>query len=1159
MKRTNLGLRVGALLAAAATTAIAADWPCEGGNPGRTGHAPDALAFPMGVAWSWQAPNPPSPAFADTTVRRGEKLNPRYRQGYTEPSTHDFAYHPVVAGGRVFLGSSSDEDVVCLDAASGKVLWTFATEGAIRFAPWVDGDRAIVASDDGCVYALGAADGARRWSARVAPEVLHVMGNGRPISAWPVRGGPAVADGLVYCAAGVFPEQGEYVAILKADSGEVVKRQAIPYAVDGQLLLDGGTIWAPTHRTAPARLHRADGTPFVAKPPILLSRGAAEMWTIDGRVAWGPDESGHIYLRLDAEDVGTREAKPRGGVRAGGGNDDQNQDAEPAARPARGGKSDLGTLTLFSAWAALATPDRFFLVRDGDVLALDIARFRAALADRLDAIRSGREPANEVPAFSKLMGFMGADDAALMKRFEGDAAWTAKTAPADAFRCAIAAPNALVLGGDGRVVALGAADGKPVWTAEVEGGVRSLAAAGGTLYASTDTGRLYAFRSGAAEAAAPPAPAARPPFAADAICAEAATTALAQAGRSKGVCLVLGGGDGQLAAEIARRSEMFVVVFERDAAKAAAQRKNLATAGVHGRRVVVRHEPGAPPPAWPLGFANLVVSDEALSTGRVPYPARDILNFVQPYGGTIVFGARQGAVAASDWAGPEFSPWTEAPGASGARWAACRRGPLSGAGEWPNENGDLANTMNSGETRVPGDAGALQLQWFGAPYAGDVVDRHAVPQPPLTRNGILFLAGKTNTLTAVDAYNGTILWKVVVPDTLRMLASHNASPFACAADGRHVFGATGAECWMLDARTGAKAKTFGGVAAGCDWGFIADAGGALLGTSQGKAANEAARAGLKLQVAATGEAVWSSKASTSLDLFAIDPRTGQKAWTYKGGLILNPTIAVGGGRVFFAESRNRAAMAGQTGLMTVADWIARDGDGAGAQIVALSLATGRSVWTKPVARDVDQPGQWLMFLTVAGDRLLATRTYFKREGSEERRGYDFEAFDAATGESCWTQWLGAEYTGRAFGLAYGKNSLAQRLVIVGGTFYLHSNLLRNANADVSAFDLATGKSVFAPMPVGIHHAGCSVAIGSLSALYYRDWVHVAFDLATRTSAPLTGVTRPSCWPNTLPAAGLVLAPEGSAYCSCGLSYQMSFALAPKSGAAGAATREGATP
>jgi outer membrane protein assembly factor BamB len=171
---------------------------------------------------------------------------------------------------------------------------------------------------------------------------------------------------------------------------------------------------------------------------------------------------------------------------------------------------------------------------------------------------------------------------------------------------------------------------------------------------------------------------------------------------------------------------------------------------------------------------------------------------------------------------------------------------------------------------------------------------------------------------------------------------------------------------------------------------------------------------------------------------------------------------------------------------------------------------------------------------------------FRRDGQESRRGYRFDLFDAETGQPRWTQWHASSGTTRHAGLGYGKNSLSSRPVVIGDRFYIRANLdTRAVKGFVYAFDLATGEAVGHPVDTGTHDAGCSVASGSMNALYYRNYQHEVFDVKTRTAHRLTGATRPSCWPNTLPVGGILYAPEGGAGCSCGLSYQLSFALTPE--------------
>jgi outer membrane protein assembly factor BamB len=116
------------------------------------------------------------------------------------------ASSPAVAAGRVYFGSY-DGNFYALDAASGKPLWKFATQGERRFAgrhlhgaqpasevmpdpfdvflssPTVAADLVYFGGGDGNVYALEAASGKLRWSFHTG-NVVHAS--------------PALANGLLY-------------------------------------------------------------------------------------------------------------------------------------------------------------------------------------------------------------------------------------------------------------------------------------------------------------------------------------------------------------------------------------------------------------------------------------------------------------------------------------------------------------------------------------------------------------------------------------------------------------------------------------------------------------------------------------------------------------------------------------------------------------------------------------------------------------------------------------------------------------------------------------------------------------------------------------------------------------------------------------------------
>ncbi len=126
---------------------------------------------------------------------------------------------PVVAGGLTFVGDRTGT-VRALDE-QGEIRWTTHVGGAVCFPPTVAENRLFVGSADGRVYALEAASGRLLWSYRVAPEARWIPVYGQLMSTWPVAGGVVVDDGVVYAAAGISHFDGTYVVALDAATGQV--------------------------------------------------------------------------------------------------------------------------------------------------------------------------------------------------------------------------------------------------------------------------------------------------------------------------------------------------------------------------------------------------------------------------------------------------------------------------------------------------------------------------------------------------------------------------------------------------------------------------------------------------------------------------------------------------------------------------------------------------------------------------------------------------------------------------------------------------------------------------------------------------------------------------------------------------------------------------
>ena len=137
----------------------------------------------------------------------------------------------------------------------------------------------------------------------------------------------------------------------------------------------------------------------------------------------------------------------------------------------------------------------------------------------------------------------------------------------------IAAGDVVVAGAGHEVVAFDTGAKKVVWRHAFEGRPLELAAAGGCLYVSTDAGRIYCFgapRGGEPGVVRPErgpvAGAKRGPY------ARAAEAILKKTGVSKGYCVDLGCGAGELALELALRSELVIYGIDPDPAKVRAAR-----------------------------------------------------------------------------------------------------------------------------------------------------------------------------------------------------------------------------------------------------------------------------------------------------------------------------------------------------------------------------------------------------------------------------------------------------------------------------------------------------------------------------------------------------------------------------------------------------------
>lgn len=673
----------------------------------------------------------------------------------------------------------------------------------------------------------------------------------------------------------------------------------------------------------------------------------------------------------------------------------------------------------------------------------------------------------------------------------------------------IGAGDVRYAGGDGKVAAFASDNGRKLWETPVDGAAMSLAVVRGRVLVSTDAGKIYCFTPAAdAEASARvaarhvTAPAAVAyPYAADAerdryaVAAQRVINASHYEG--PGYCLVLGSGDGQMVYELAQRTKLRVIGVEADAAAVDRARRRLEAVGLYGTRAVIHQADPHGKLSYTDYLFNVIVDGAAVVTGEPTRVDRaEVMRVLRPFGGVAVLG---------------IGDTTD---------AVVTRGPLRDVGEWSHLYANAANTSCSDDATVGGD---MRMQWWGEPGPRNLIDRHHRTVPPLFKNGRLFVPGD-NRVYGVDAYNGTVLWDTETPGSRRVGIMSDCGSMVAADDRLYV--AAAGRCLAIDAQTGRVVTTYDAPRvdnAEREWGYVARVGDMLVGSTTRPGAQ---RRDLSLEQIKEGTYFDFRPVITSDALYAI-PVAGKDAsanpkWTYRGGAVINPTITIADGRVYFVESTAPAATGAANGRVKLPDALR-----SGVRLVALDLNTGNEVWSRSVDLHVIQHHLFVAcsngVLTVAGSR---------NSGSDRRSAhvvYDLSAYDAATGEPRWSR---SQDNETKIGGDHGEQD--HHPVIVGDTLCV----------EPYAYDLRTGTPA-SDWKWGIgHRRGCGTIAASKNALFFRNQNPMMFDLTTQKHEPVTRVTRPGCWINMIPAGGLLLVPEASSGCTCDFAVQTSMAFLP---------------
>ncbi len=1104
------------MLALSTLVTQAANWSTVKGSISRSGRSSEKLSFPLNIVWSHTSAHAPAPAWPAPA-----NLNCATGQLLENAMTYDRCYHPVVANGKLYYGSSADDSVYCLNSLTGDLIWKFVTGAPVRIAPVISGKLLFAGSDDGNLYCLNVETGKLLWKYEGGPDTSvrtgMFIGNGRMISRWPIRCGIVADNGALYFTSGLFPVEGVFLHALNISDGSEIWKSRINVSAQGHMLATEDTLFIATGRNTPVNS-------FSRKTGKKIRHfGETNSWgknltggcnaiLIDDQLISGPSEGkqAHVYnLNAPTSRISTFDAI---GIIA-----DASSIYTAIPLFARQEVFQLKSLNR-------AINSENLEVRAAvDKLKSEAKKLKSERDSKTKELKEKKKSSKENQELIKQLETGIAQIGTKIKDLEKEIKQkNALKKDAWEWEINVKRPYSLLLdseslyaGYDGYICAYSTSDGSELWKQGIKGRVYGMAISDGSLFASTDEGLMYSLRSDIAET--PIAPQSERLVQKKTSLPKMVESALEKHGFSErpGFCLIVDAVDGSLAQAVVASTGCRVILISTDSSVTEKLRNRFSRAGIYGSRVVV-HEITTSRLPYPSCFADLIMSEAAFVNGKLPSAPKELHCYVRPDGGILSMVLPSGKSSRKDlkdW-GEQFSQEWSVNVTTDWVLGIFRRAALEGAGSWTHEYAEPGGSSSSGDTLVDEK---MDIQWFGEPGPGGMVDRHFRAVPPLYLNGRLFVPGN-NLIYGMNPYNGSVLWKKEIPDSRRTGAFLDAGSMTV--DENSLYVAAAEKCLALDVESGQPSKIYH-VPAGkpgktLQWGLVGQTGGILLGSTCAKGASRS------ILTKAANKFLWHLGMSvvTCINIFAMDKKTAEEKWIYSGGKILNSSIVFNDKQLYFLEVSESAAATNTAPRMKVSELFAEGKQ----EIVALSIDTGKEIFRRKInALSFTEP----VFLQIAGDTLLLS-------GSRPEEGalrYSYYAYNAETGAEKWN-------TAHVFFQKKANDGHGQQNrhpVIVDDTVY----------AWPYAYKLDTGKKV-ENWKMDRHGHGCGGVSASGNSLFWRGGNPWMISPKTGESAKrLTQVTRPGCWINIIPAGGLIMIPEASSGCTCGYSIQTSLTFGPR--------------
>ena len=1093
------------------------DWAQFKKDNYRSGLSPvklDLSSFDLG--WVYKAPQMPVPAWY------GPAKEDAYAKSGPLPSMRDYdlAYYPIVVGDNLYYGSSSDDALHCIDASRGEEKWQYTTDGPIRVAPVYHKGYLYFGSDDGYVYCVGASRGNLKW--KYSPQKANkplVLNNGRLISYSPVRTGVLIENNRVHFGASLLPWEKSYFCSIDIDSGKpegegCYVKEFEGMTFEGAMASSGKLLIQPQGRIAPVFFDKISGekvgnlpgaggcfvlvTPdnhiigsqtsrnksmkeYVGdkKPDFMTFKGGKEL-VVKGDTSFIlSDHSISAFNRKNKKMIWLRRnyqahrlimcnnvllagatdtvyaVNPKNGLPLWKGNVQGTVYAMAVAQGKLFASTSEGKIYCFQSGS-----------KENKLLAMNISQ-TPGVDSRPENV-SAATPTQKLelkagPFVETLSVNMGRLSFQTKHKGAIHLSWKPK-------------------GGEG--ISLKAeSDGNYSFEVPIRKDFiydYSISDENGAI-ADFQYDNFFNFKREALDFSPLPTPSKE--------VKKQVSDILKDNTLGKGLCLVLGMDDMDLPIEIARSSNMDVIVLDESDDNIEDLRFDLQKGGVYGRKIAALCVDDLNKLPMSSQLANLVY----VSDGD-QMEADKVISMMAPDG--VAYISR----VTDKWINKASSGWQVDVQKQGNDELKLVKKRPENAGEWTHEYAHTDNSAFGGEsfwgsTRTED----FEIRWMGRPGPRFQTDRSGRKPSPLAVEGRMFVQGNER-IVALDAYNGRILWSKDMPGFKRMNIPRDCSNWA--ADKEYLYLAKYDHLLKIDQKTGHIVDYIFLDKDKHHWGYLSVLEDKIIGSATpqnsrytnyhgGEGWYDAPSGGLVYKV-------------VSRDIFAEDKNGDHRLWTYpSNGVVINSTITIYKDQISFVESYDVK--------------LSEDGRGGDdlfkkTYLVTLDVNSGKQLYKKRIKT---QPGKTMYTMVAGGNKLVLV--------SSANWKFEILAMDHETGKIVWRKkqrWFHGNHGGLMSHPAIANNRLVVKPAI---------------------YNLTTGEQQNFNVPKSGH--GCASYALTEESMFYRGGSVTQFNFQTREFSRWERL-RPDCWISTIPALGMVLSPEAGGGCSCGNWLETSMVLAP---------------